>query len=178
MVMGDMEMNTDLLVIGSGPGGYGAAFRAADLGLDVIMVDSIPRPGGFCLHKGCIPSKTFLHLAGLLLDAKHAKRMGISFGEPKLDLAAMRAWKEQVVDSMTAGLVTLAERRGTLLVHGIAHFESSNSVRLTGAEISRIRFKHGIIATGSRPLELPGVSFTAGSRIMDFASRINTSGHP
>ncbi len=89
MVMGDMEMSTDLLVIGGGPGGYGAAFRAADLGLDVIMVDAVPRPGGVCLHKGCIPSKTFLHLAELILDARRAKKMGLTFGEPKLDLAAM-----------------------------------------------------------------------------------------
>ncbi len=172
MVMGDMEMNTELLVIGGGPGGYGAAFRAADLGLDVIMVDPTPLPGGACLHKGCIPSKTFLHLAELLLDAKHAKRMGISFQEPKLDLAAIRSWKEKVVDKVAAGLVSLAKRRGILIVQGIAHFESSTTVRITGAEISRIRFKHGIIATGSRPLELPGISFTPGSRIMDSATAL------
>jgi dihydrolipoamide dehydrogenase len=172
MVMGDMEMNTDLLVIGGGPGGYGAAFRAADLGLDVIMVDPIPRPGGACLHKGCIPSKTFLHLTELILDARRAKKMGISFAEPKLDLTAMRAWKEQVVDSMANGLVTLAKRRGILLVQGMARFESSNTVRLAGAEISRIRFKHGIIATGSRPLELLGISFSPGGRIMDSAAAL------
>ena len=172
MVMGDMEMNTDLLVIGGGPGGYGAAFRAADLGLDVIMVDPIPRPGGNCLHKGCIPSKTFLHLAELIYDAGSAGKMGISFSEPKLDIAAMRAWKEQVVDSMAEGLVILAKRRDILLVQGMARFESSNRVRLSGADISRIRFKHGIIATGSRPLELPGISFSPGGRIMDSASAL------
>ncbi len=172
MVMGDMEMSTDLLVIGGGPGGYGAAFRAADLGLDVIMVDPAPFPGGSCLHKGCIPSKTFLHLAELILDARHAKRMGISFAEPKLDLAAMLAWKEQVVNRMAKDLFTLAKHRGILLVQGIASFENSTTVRLTGAEISRIRFKNGIIATGSRPLELPGISFSSASRIMDSATAL------
>jgi dihydrolipoamide dehydrogenase len=170
--MGDMEMNTDLLVIGGGPGGYGAAFRAADLGLDVIMVDPIPRPGGVCLHTGCIPSKTFLHLTELLLDARQAKRMGISFTEPELDLEVMRAWKNQVVDTMADGLVTLAERRGILVVKGLARFDGSTSVRLEGAEISRVRFKHGIIATGSRPLGLPGVVFSPGGRIMNSAAAL------
>lgn len=178
MVMGDMEMNTDLLVIGAGPGGYGAAFRAADLGLDVIMVDSFSRPGGVCLHKGCIPSKTYLHLAEVILDAKRAKRMGISFAEPQIDLPAIRAWKDRVVNSMTEGLEKLAGQRGILLVHGLARFESSNSVRLEGAEFSRIRFKHAIIATGSRPLELPGVAFAPGSRIMDSAAALNLSDIP
>ena len=173
MVMGDMEMNTDLLVIGSGPGGYGAAFRAADLGLDVIMVDPFSRPGGNCLHKGCIPSKTFLHLAELILDAQNAKKMGISFSKPKLEVTAMRAWKNQVIDSIADGLVTLAKRRGILIVKGTARFESSKRVRLSGADISRIRFKHGIIATGSKPLELPGVAFSKESRIMDPASALS-----
>lgn len=173
MVMGDMEMNTDLLVIGGGPGGYGAAFRAADLGLDVIMVDPNPRPGGVCLHKGCIPSKTFLHLAELILDARRAQRMGISFAEPELDLIAMRTWKEQVVDSMADGLVTLAKRRGVLLIEGMSHFISSTTVRLEGANISSIHFKHGIIATGSKPIELPGVPFSPHGRIMDAAAALN-----
>lgn len=172
MVMGDMEMSTDLLVIGSGPGGYGAAFRAADLGLDVIMVDAVPRPGGVCLHKGCIPSKTFLHLTELILDTRRAKKMGVTFGEPKLDLAAMIGWKEQVIDSLADGLVGLAKSRGILLIEGRARFESSTRVRLSGAEISSIRFKHGIIATGTRPLALPGVSFSQTTRIMDSAAAL------
>ncbi len=167
MVMGDMEMSTDLLVIGGGPGGYGAAFRAADLGLDVIMVDPLPRPGGLCLHKGCIPSKTFLQLAELLVDAARAEKMGISFGQPKIDLAAMRAWKDQVVGSIAGGLVTLAEQRGILFIQGMAQFNNSTSVRITGADISRVRFKHCIIATGSRPLELPGIACNPEGRIMD-----------
>ncbi len=172
MVMGDMQMNTDLLVIGGGPGGYGAAFRAADLGLDVIMVDPLPRPGGLCLHKGCIPSKTFLHLAELIIDAARAEKMGISFGRPKIDLDAIRAWKERVVDSMADDLVTLAKRRGVLFVQGMARFENSTSARISGADISGVRFKNCIIATGSRPLLLPGISLTAEGRIMDSAAAL------
>ncbi len=167
MVMGDMAMNTDLLVIGGGPGGYGAAFRAADLGLDVIMVDPLPRPGGSCLHKGCIPSKTFLHLTERISDAWQARKMGIAFGEPTIDLAAIRAWKEQVVNTMADGLVTLANQRGVLLVTGRVCFDSSTSVRISGADISGVRFKHCIIATGSRPIELPGTLRTPEGRIMD-----------
>jgi len=172
MVMGDMQMSTDLLVIGGGPGGYGAAFRAADLGLDVIMVDPLPRPGGLCLHKGCIPSKTFLHVTELIIDAARAEKMGISFGRPKIDLAAMRAWKEQVIDSIANSLLTLARQRGVLLVQGTARFESSTSVRISGADISGVRFKHCIIATGSRPLELSGTPRIAGGRIMDSAAAL------
>ncbi|MGB3210449.1 MAG: dihydrolipoyl dehydrogenase [Desulforhopalus sp.] len=172
MVMGDMEMSTDVLVIGGGPGGYGAAFRAADLGLDVIIVDPIARPGGLCLHQGCIPSKTYLHLTELILDARRAKRMGVNFAEPELDLTAIRGWKDQVVNSMADGLVTLADRRGILLVQGTARFETSDTVRLEGAEFSRIRYRYGIIATGSRPLALPGVSFSPGGRIMDSAAAL------
>lgn len=173
MVMGDMEMNTDLLVIGGGPGGYASAFRAADLGLDVIMVDTNPRPGGVCLHTGCIPSKTLLQLAALLLDAREAKGRGIDFAEPQLDLAAMRAWQEQVVDTMAEGLVRLAGHRGILLVQGLARFDSATTVRLEGAEISRIRFQKAIIATGSRPLELSGAAFLPGGRIMDATAALS-----
>jgi len=172
MVMGDMEMNTDLLIVGSGPGGYGAAFRAADLGLDVIMVDPTPRPGGICLHKGCIPSKTFLHIAELIHDVSRAKSMGVGFGEAQIDLPAMQTWRRQVVDSMAEGLMTLVKRRGILLMEGMARFDSSSSVRLEGAEISRVRFKKAIIATGSRPLELPGAPFSPGGRIMDSAAAL------
>ncbi len=170
--MGDMEMNTDLLVIGAGPGGYGAAFRGAELGLDVTMVDPFLRPGGVCLHEGCIPSKSYLHLAKLILDARRAEKMGINFGTPAIDLKTMRTWKNQVIDSIADGLLKLARRRGVQLIQGKARFENSNTVRLEEAEISRIRFKYAIIATGSRPLELPGVSFIPGGRIMDSAAAL------
>jgi len=166
MVMGELAQETELLVIGSGPGGYAAAFRAADLGMDVSLVDPAPRPGGVCLYKGCIPSKTFLFLAELIFDAERAGAMGISFGPPKIDLAGLRRWKAEVIEKMAAGLMSLTNRRGVQLINGRAEFESSESVRVHDAEISRIRFRHAIIATGSKPIPFPGTDFTAGRRIM------------
>jgi len=166
MVMGELAQDAELLVIGSGPGGYAAAFRAADLGLDVTLVDTTPRPGGVCLYKGCIPSKTFLFLSELIFDAARAKTMGVTFDPPRIDLAGLRRWKAEVIDKMAGGLLSLTKRRGVQLVSGRAEFESSESVRLHDAEISRIRFRHAIVATGSRPIPFPGTEFTAGRRIM------------
>jgi dihydrolipoamide dehydrogenase len=167
MVMGEFVQETELLVIGSGPGGYAAAFRAADLGLEVTMVDTAERPGGACLFRGCIPSKTLLHLTELLYDARRAGPMGISFGEPTVDLAALRSWKAQVIDKLAGGLVSLSRQRGVQLIRGRAAFESSNRVRLHDAEVSGIKFRHCILATGSRPTPLPGVSIRKGGRVMN-----------
>lgn len=113
MVMGDMEMTVDVAIIGSGPGGYGAAFRAADLGLDVALIDPRPRLGGVCLHEGCIPSKTFLFLAELILDCRRAERMGVRFQPPEIDIAAMAGWKDEVVDTMAGGLAHLSSKGGS-----------------------------------------------------------------
>jgi dihydrolipoamide dehydrogenase len=178
MVMGDMEMSTDLLVIGGGPGGYGAAFRAADLGLDVILVDPRPGLGGLCLHAGCIPAKSLLHLAELIQDAEGANRMGLGFDAPRIDLTAMRAWQRQVIDTMTDGLMTLAKQRGVLFLQGKARFAGASKARLEGAEISAIRFKNAIIATGSRPLMLTGSPLVAGSRIIDSAAALTLAEIP
>ncbi|MGD9181752.1 MAG: dihydrolipoyl dehydrogenase [Desulfobacterales bacterium] len=166
MVMGELVQETEVLVIGSGPGGYAAAFRAADLGLDATMVDPAPRPGGVCLYKGCIPSKTFLFLSELIHDAERAESMGIVFEKPRIDLKALREWKGNVIDSMANGLVSLSNRRGVQLIQGRAQFESSDTARLHDAEISRIKFRHAIIATGSHPIAFPGTEFKPGSRIM------------
>ncbi len=176
--MGDMEMNTDLLVIGSGPGGYGAAFRAADLGLDVTMVDQNSRPGGTSLHEGTIPSKAFIQLTELIIDARRAKKMGLSFRAPEINLELMRAWKNQVVDSMADDLMELISCRGILFIKGKARFESSKTVRLEGTEISRIRFKHAIVATGSRPLGLPSVSSVPGGRVIDCTQALSLTDIP
>lgn len=167
MVMGDMEMSTDLLVIGGGPGGYGAAFRAVDLGLDVILVEQRQRLGGLCLHAGCIPAKTLLHLTQLLDETRRAKKMGLHFGEPEIDLAALRNWQQQVITSMADNLTNLGKRRGVLVLRGRARFSGAGAVRLEGAEISGIKFKQAIIATGSRPRLLPGLVLSPGGRIMD-----------
>ena len=166
MVMGELEQECEVLVIGSGPGGYAAAFRAADLGLDVTMVDSAQRPGGVCLYKGCIPSKTFLFLSELIYDARRAESMGIVFGRPRIDITALREWKGKVIETMAQGLVSLSNRRGVQMLQGRAQFEGSNAVRLYDAEVSHIKFRHAIIATGSRPIAFPGTAFKPGSRIM------------
>jgi dihydrolipoamide dehydrogenase len=164
--MGELEQETEVLVIGSGPGGYAAAFRAADLGLDVTMVDPAARPGGVCLYKGCIPSKTFLFLSELIHDAARAESMGITFGKPQINLKALRDWKGSVIDAMADGLVSLSNRRGVQLLQGRAQFESSQTARIYDCEVSRIKFRHAVIATGSRPIEFPGTEFKSGGRIM------------
>jgi dihydrolipoamide dehydrogenase len=164
--MGELEQETEVLVIGSGPGGYAAAFRAADLGLDVTMVDPASRPGGVCLYKGCIPSKTFLFLSELIHDAARAESMGITFGKPRIDIDALREWKGNVIDSMANGLVSLSNQRGVQLLQGRAQFESSQIARIYDSEVSRIKFRHAIVATGSRPIEFPGIEFKSGGRIM------------
>jgi dihydrolipoamide dehydrogenase len=164
--MGELSQETELLVIGSGPGGYAAAFRAADLGLDVTMVDTALRPGGVCLYKGCIPSKTFLFLSELIHDADRAESMGITFGKPQIDLEALRTWKGNVIDKMAGGLESLTHRRGVQLIQGHAVFESPDTARLHDAEVSHIKFRHAIIATGSYPTPFPGTEFKTGGRIM------------
>jgi dihydrolipoamide dehydrogenase len=172
MVMGELTQETQVLVIGSGPGGYAAAFRAADLGLEVAMVDTEPRPGGECLYRGCIPSKTLLSLAEMIHDAKRSERMGVSFGVPDVDLDKVRSWKDEVVDKLAEGLVTLSKKRSVELVKGQAEFEDSGTVRLHDSEISRIKFRHAILATGSRPAPFLDSRFAKGSRIMDSAGAL------
>jgi dihydrolipoamide dehydrogenase len=166
MVMGELTQEAEVLVIGSGPAGYAAAFRAADLGLDVTMVDPGARPGGVCLFKGCIPSKTFLYLSELIFDAAKAGSMGITFDKPHIDLDAIRSWKANVIDQMANGLVSLNNRRGVQLLQGRAEFESSDTVRIHDSEISHIKFRHAIITTGSQPIAFPGTTFKGGGRIM------------
>jgi len=167
MVMGELEQKVQVLVIGSGPGGYAAAFRAADLGFDVAMVDPSPRPGGVCLFHGCIPSKTLLFLSELIHDARRAEKMGITFGRPDIDLQALRNWRNRVVDTMADGLVYLSRKRGVQCIRGTARFEDAHTVRLRDAEIARITFDHAVIATGSRPVAFPGIQFSPGDPIMD-----------
>jgi len=178
MVMGEFTQETDLLVIGAGPGGYAAAFRAADLGLDVMMVDIAERPGGVCLHRGCIPSKTYLHLAELIHDARKAGSMGVNFDPPRLDLAAMRAWKGQVVDQLAQGLVTLTEKRGIQYIQGRAVFEDDRHARIKGRDALRVTFKNAVIAAGSHAIALPGADFGQGGRIMSSTGALNLTEIP
>jgi dihydrolipoamide dehydrogenase len=178
MVMGELAQDTELLVIGSGPGGYAAAFRAADHGMDVTLVDTAPRPGGVCLHKGCIPSKTLLFLSELIFDAARAQGMGIAFGPPRIDLAGMRRWKAEVIDRMASGLAGLARSRGVQVLRGRAEFEASDSVRLHDGEVSHVRFRKAVIAVGSRPIPFPGAPFAPGGRIMSSTGALLLSDVP
>ena len=159
-------IETDVVVIGAGPGGYAAAFHVADAGLTTTLVDRRERPGGVCLYVGCIPSKALLHVAQLLSDAKHAEQFGIRFGEPEIDVDALREWKEKVVDKFTGGLSQLADLRGVEFVQGRAVFEDSRTLRLEDSDVSRIKFKHAIVASGSRPLGIPGIEIES-DRVLD-----------
>lgn len=178
MVMGELTQETEVLVIGGGPGGYAAAFRAADLGKDVSLVDMEARPGGECLFRGCIPSKTLLYLTELLQKASSAESMGISFGQPRIDLEVLRGWKNGVIDRLTSGLVTLSDKRGIQLIQGRAVFDGSDKVRLSDSEVSHIRFRHAILATGSHPTSIPGISFEEGGRVMDSAGALELADVP
>jgi len=176
--MGELTQETEVLVIGGGPGGYAAAFRAADLGLEVTMVDEEARPGGECLFRGCIPSKTLLCLAELLHDARRAQSMGIAFGEPRIDLAVLRTWKRKVIDTLADGLVTLGKRRGVQTIQGRAVFEGSDRIRLQNSEVSRIKFRHAILATGSHSVPFPGTTFKEGGRVMDSSGALELADIP
>ena len=178
MVMGELTQEAEVLVIGSGPGGYAAAFRAADLGLDVTMVDPGARPGGVCLHQGCIPSKTFLYLSELIHDAARAEDMGISFGKPRIDLDVLRKWKGRVIDKMADGLVSLTNRRGVQLLKGRVKFESSDTVRVYDGDVSHIKFRHAILATGSQPIPFPETTFTSGGRIISSTGALGMADVP
>ncbi|HEV8717870.1 MAG TPA: dihydrolipoyl dehydrogenase [Candidatus Binatia bacterium] len=165
MVMGELPVEADVAVIGGGPGGYAAAFRAADLGFNVSLVTDEPQLGGVCLLRGCIPSKALLSLTELIHTARVATARGISFGDPQIDLDTLRAWKEKVIQQLAGGLHQLCERRGIQLVQARATFTGPDSLHLQDAEAHGLTFKHAIIATGSRPIPLPGINFS--DRIMD-----------
>jgi len=151
-----MSEHADLLVIGAGPGGYTAAFRAADLGRKVTLVDARPTLGGVCLNVGCIPSKALLHVAGLIDNAAEGASHGVSFGAPQIDIDAVRKWKEGVVGRLTGGLAGLAKRRKVATVQGTARFTGPREVEVTTPDgPRRIGFDQAIVAVGSSPIWLP-----------------------
>ena len=152
------DLHADILVIGGGPGGYTAAFRAADLGRSVVLVDRWDRLGGVCLNVGCIPSKALLHAAKVIQDAAGFQAHGIRFGAPTVDLEALRSWKDSVVARLTGGLEDLARRRKVTVVRGFGRFTRANSVTVQGATgEQQITFDQAIIAAGSEPVRLPFV---------------------
>ena len=150
--------SAQLLVLGSGPGGYTAAFRAADLGLKVTLVERYQELGGVCLNVGCIPSKALLHAAKVIEDAAEMSERGIAFGRPQIDRGKLRGWKASVVAKLTGGLRVLAKQRKVEVVRGAGRFVSANVLEVTGASgTERIRFEQCIIAAGSEPMRLPGL---------------------
>ena len=146
-----------LVVIGAGPGGYAAAFLAADLGMNVALVDPEKNPGGVCLYRGCIPSKALLHVARLMNEVKEAKQMGVDYPEPRIDVEALRGWKNSVVDRLTGGLGQLTKRRKVEYIQGTATIRDAHTIDVNraGGGAETISFDHAIVATGSRPAVIP-----------------------
>jgi len=163
------------LVLGAGPGGYSAAFLAADLGMKVTLVDSHPKPGGVCLHRGCIPSKTLLHIAKLINETRQASAWGLEFGEPRIDLEKLKRWKNDVVQKMSGGLVQLSRQRGIKFINGQGVFKDSNTLEISGNE--KITFDHCILAVGSRPV-LPELFSGLGPLVMDSTSALQLNDIP
>ncbi len=153
---GAADMTCDVLVLGSGPGGYSAAFRAADLGLNSILVERYPTLGGVCLNVGCIPSKALLHIAAVMDEAKHLSEHGIGFGEPKVDLDALRAWKNKVVGKLTGGLTGMARARRVTVLQGTGAFVGPNHLAVEAKDGRKVvAFRNAIIAAGSQSAKLP-----------------------
>ncbi len=160
-------MSTRIAVIGAGPGGYAAAFHAADLGMQVTLVDAEPNPGGVCTFRGCIPSKALLHAAKVLDEAKHADAFGVSFGKPAIDVNKMRAWKDAVVKKQTGGLGLLAKSRKVNFVQGQASIVDARTLSVATAKgEQRIEADYFVIATGSLPATVPNVSIDS-PKILD-----------
>src|SRR5579862_6270246 len=174
-----MSETTNIAVVGAGPGGYAAAFLAADLGMTVTLIDPELNPGGVCLYRGCIPSKALLHVAKLLEESHQAKDWGIEFAAPKIDLARLRSWKENVVKKLTGGLGILAKQRKVHYVQGRAAFENSTTLRVTKSDGSEesLSFDRIIIATGSRPAIVPTLKLDT-PRMMDSTGGLNLEDIP
>lgn len=147
---------TEVLVLGGGVGGYSAAFRAADLGMDVTLVERYPSLGGVCLNVGCIPSKALLHVAQVINEGTHGDEIGVSFGKPKIDLDGVRKFKEGVVGKLTQGVAGMAKQRKVNVIQGVGEFVSDHKLAVTHDDkTTEVEFKHAIIAAGSQPVKLP-----------------------
>jgi dihydrolipoamide dehydrogenase len=172
------SLHADVVVLGAGPGGYAAAFRAADLGKSVILIDKDKTLGGVCLNRGCIPSKALLHLARVKSESAEVKNFGLTFPEPVWDIEAVKRWKnEQVVGRLTKGIAALAKARKVQTVTGSGVFTSPTSIEVTGADGTvEITFEDAIIAVGSHPTKIPG--FPEDPRIMDSTSALDLDGVP
>src|SRR6185436_5531215 len=170
---GSGDFDCDVVVIGAGPGGYSAAFRAADLGLKTVLVERYPTLGGVCLNVGCIPSKALLHTASVMDAARGLADHGITFGEPKLDLSKLRSFKDKVVGKLTGGLAAMAKMRKVTVMTGVAKFLDRNTLDIAG---KKLRFANAIIAVGSQAAKLPFLP--QDPRIVDSTGALELKGVP
>ena len=169
---GDNDTDTQVVVLGSGPGGYTAAFRAADLGLKVVLIERYSTLGGVCLNVGCIPSKALLHMAKVITEAEETEAHGLRFGKPNIDLDKLRKWKsDDVVGKLTGGLAQMAKGRGVTVVNGVGSFTGANQMTVTAEDgkTTKIGFENAIIAAGSQATKFPGLDEVTANdlRIMD-----------
>ena len=173
------DNHTELAVIGAGPGGYAAAFLAADLGLDVTLIDPEENPGGVCLYRGCIPSKTLLHAAKVINEAGEIVDWGIRFNKPRIDIEKLRSRKDAVVAQLTGGLGQLIKQRKVRYLKGAAGFVDSNTldIKFGNSATEKLNFQHAIIATGSHPVSLPMLDYDSG-RILDSTAALNLEDIP
>ena len=173
--MSQATHTTDVVVIGGGPGGYTAAFLAADRGMSVTLVDEAPRPGGVCLYRGCMPSKALLHAAKVVNDARQASVFGVSFGSPSIDVDRLRGWKNDVVLKLTGGLAQLTKQRGITYLQGRATFADAKTlavdIKSDTDSSAVVCFRHAIVATGSRPSKPESLSFDD-PRVLDSTSAL------
>jgi dihydrolipoamide dehydrogenase len=165
--------STQLAVLGAGPGGYAAAFYAADLGMQVALIDMEKNPGGVCLYRGCIPSKALLHVAKVIDESRHASAWGVTFGEPKIDVAKLRAFKQGVVDKLTSGVGQVGRMRKVKFIQGRATLTGPTSMTIAGANgETELQFEHCILATGSTPTRIPALALD-NPRMMDSTSALD-----
>jgi dihydrolipoamide dehydrogenase len=175
---GEGDLRAEVLVLGAGPGGYSAAFRAADLGRQVVLVERFPTLGGVCLNVGCIPSKAFLHVAEVMAAARALREAGVEFGEPRIDLGRLRAHRDAVVGQLTGGLAQMAKQRGVTVLTGQGRFTGPRRLSVQGEDGDAVvAFEHAVVAVGSRPLRLPGLP-EDDPRVMDSTAALALEEQP
>ncbi len=172
------DIHAEVVVLGSGPGGYTAAFRAADLGKQTVLIERYPVLGGVCLNVGCIPSKALLHAARVVAEAEEMGHFGLAFGKPKIELDKLREWKGSVVEKSIRGLAGLAKQRKVTVVHGIGKFSSPHMIEVKTADgVKKVSFDHAIIAAGSQSAKIPGLPYDD-ARLMDSTSALEMKDIP
>ncbi|MBD3332748.1 FAD-dependent oxidoreductase, partial [candidate division GN15 bacterium] len=177
--MAERKSKTQVAVIGGGPGGYAAAFMAADLGLEVTLINPETNPGGVCLYRGCIPSKALLHVAKLIGEAEEAKEWGVTFGSPKIDIKKLRSWKNDVVEKLTSGLGQLSKQRKITYLKATAAFKDNQTLEVDYVDGAKepLHFEHAILATGSRPSTVPALDIGS-DRVLDSTSALELKSIP